>query len=113
MAYLMTQASSTPNPCSSKKLEQIIEDLGRLSTTIQNLSREPIPSYPACRSGSSSLPFTIACSISSKHARVWASSANTMNAVVEGLFPEWNSYPLSARLALRCTCSTSTSVVRA
>ena len=38
MAYLMTQASSNPNPCSSEKLEQIIDDLGRLSTTIQNLS---------------------------------------------------------------------------
>ena len=38
MAYLMTQASSTPNSCSSMKLEQIIDDLGRLSTTIQNLS---------------------------------------------------------------------------
>lgn len=38
MAYLMTQASSTPNPCSSVKLAQIIDDLGRLSTTIQNLT---------------------------------------------------------------------------
>ena len=38
MAYLLTQASSTPNLRSSVKLEQIIDDLGRLSTTIQNLS---------------------------------------------------------------------------